>query len=79
VPWAEARDHDEPPQQFSIDSKAGFPRGPSRISGHGGTIPPLMIQHVSQIGALPKTVIALTLKFEEVHAWSQIAWAGPCR
>ena len=29
-------------------------------------IPPLMIQHVSQIGALPQTVIALTVKFEEI-------------
>jgi K+ transporter len=29
-------------------------------------IPPLMIQHVSQIGALPQTVIALTVNFEEI-------------
>src|ERR1700736_4324131 len=29
-------------------------------------IPLLMIQHVSQIGALPRTVVALTVKFEEI-------------
>jgi KUP system potassium uptake protein len=29
-------------------------------------IPPLMIRHVAQIGALPQTVIALTVRFEEI-------------
>jgi K+ transporter len=29
-------------------------------------IPPLMILHVSQIGALPQTVIALTVKFADI-------------
>ncbi len=60
----------EPPQQF-LDrlEKNRVPRVPGTavfLTRIAETIPPLMIQHVSQIGALPQTVIALTLKFEEI-------------
>jgi len=60
----------EPPEQFLERLKA------NRIARVPGTavfltriaqaIPPLMIRHIAQIGALPQTVIALTVKFEEI-------------
>jgi KUP system potassium uptake protein len=60
----------EPPQQF-LDrlEKNRVPRVPGTavfLTRIAEAIPPLMIQHVSQIGALPQTVIALTVKFEEI-------------
>jgi len=60
----------EPPQQF-LDrlKKNRVPRVPGTavfLTRIAEAIPPLMIQHVSQIGALPQTVIALTVKFEEI-------------
>ena len=59
-----------PPQQF-LDrlEKNRVPRVPGTavfLTRIAEAIPPLMIQHVSQIGALPQTVIALTVKFEEI-------------
>ena len=60
----------EPPERFLDRLEAN--RIP-RVSGTAvfltriaEAIPPLMIQHVSQIGALPQTVVALTVKFEEI-------------
>ena len=60
----------EPPQQF-LDrlEKNRVPRVPGTavfLTRIAEAIPPLMIQHISQIGALPQTVIALTVKFEEI-------------
>jgi KUP system potassium uptake protein len=60
----------EPPQQF-LDrlEKNRIPRVPGTavfLTRIAEAIPPLMIQHVSQIGALPQTVIALTVKFAEI-------------
>jgi KUP system potassium uptake protein len=57
----------EPPQQF-LDrlEKDRIPRVPGTalfLTRIAEAIPPLMIQHVSQ---MPQTVIALTVKFEEI-------------
>ena len=60
----------EPPEQFLERlQKNRVPRVPGTavfLTRIAEAIPPLMIQHVSQIGALPQTVIALTVKFEEI-------------
>ena len=60
----------EPPQQFlGRLEKNRVPRVPGTavfLTRIAEATPPLMIQHVSQIGALPQTVIALTVKFEEI-------------
>ena len=60
----------EPPQRFLERLEANrVPRVPGTavfLTRIAEAIPPLMIQHVSQIGALPQTVVALTVKFEEV-------------
>src|SRR4029077_20464984 len=59
----------EPPERFLDRLEAN---GRRRVPGAAVFLPriaeptpPLMIQHVSQIGALPQTVVALTVKFEE--------------
>jgi KUP system potassium uptake protein len=60
----------EPPETFLERLEANrVPRVPGTavfLTRIAEAIPPLMIQHVSQIGALPQTVIALTVKFEEI-------------
>ena len=60
----------EPPERFLDRLEANrIPRVPGTavfLTRIAEAIPPLMIQHVSQIGALPQTVVALTVKFEEI-------------
>jgi KUP system potassium uptake protein len=60
----------EPPERFLERLEAnGVPRVPGTaifLTRIAEAIPPLMILHVSQIGALPQTVIALTVKFAEI-------------
>jgi K+ transporter len=60
----------EPPERFleRLEAKR-IPRVPGSaifLTRIAEAIPPLMILHVSQIGALPQTVIGLTVKFTEV-------------
>ena len=60
----------EPPQQFLERLEANrVPRVPGTavfLTRIAEAIPPLMIHHISQIGALPQTVIALRVKFAEI-------------
>jgi KUP system potassium uptake protein len=60
----------EPPERFLDRLEANrIPRVPGTaifLTRIAEAIPPLMILHVSQIGALPQTVIALTVKFAEI-------------
>jgi KUP system potassium uptake protein len=60
----------EPPERFLERLEANrVPRVPGTaifLTRIAEAIPPLMILHVSQIGALPQTVIALTVKFAEI-------------
>jgi len=60
----------EPPERFlqrlEANRVARVPGTAVFLTRVAEAIPPLMIQHVSQIGALPQTVIALTVKFEEI-------------
>ncbi len=60
----------EPPEQFLDRLQANkIPRVPGTavfLTRIAQGIPPLMIRHVAQIGALPQTVIALTVRFAEI-------------
>jgi K+ transporter len=60
----------EPPERFlerlEANRVARVPGTAVFLTRVAEAIPPLMIQHVSQIGALPQTVVALTMKFEEI-------------
>jgi KUP system potassium uptake protein len=60
----------EPPERFLERLEAHkIPRVPGTavfLTRIAEAIPPLMILHVSQIGALPQTVIALTVKFADI-------------
>jgi KUP system potassium uptake protein len=60
----------EPPERFlkRLDANR-IPRVPGSaifLTRIAEAIPPLMILHVSQIGALPQTVIALTVEFADI-------------
>jgi len=61
----------EPPEKFLERLEANrIPRVPGTaifLTRIAEAIPPLMILHVLQIGALPQTVIALTVKFAEIR------------
>ena len=60
----------EPPERFLERLEANrIPRVPGTavfLTRIAEAIPPLMILHVSQIGVLPQTVIALTVKFSDI-------------
>jgi KUP system potassium uptake protein len=60
----------EPPERFLERLEANrIPRVPGTaifLTRIAEAIPPLIILHVSQIGALPQTVIALTVKFADI-------------
>jgi KUP system potassium uptake protein len=60
----------EPPEKFLERLEANrIPRVPGTavfLTRIAEAIPPLMLLHVSQIGALPQTVIALTVKFADI-------------
>jgi KUP system potassium uptake protein len=60
----------EPPERFLERLEANrIPRVPGTavfLTRIAEAIPPLMILHVSQIGALPQTLIALTVKFADI-------------
>ena len=60
----------EPPERFlerlAANRVARVPGTAVFLTRLAEAIPPSMIRHVSQIGALPQTMIALTVKFEEI-------------
>jgi KUP system potassium uptake protein len=71
-----ASSHTEPSADFLKHLQDNrIPRTPGTgvfLTRMTDAIPPLMIQHVAQMGALPKTMIALTVKFEDVpRVWSE--------
>ena len=60
----------EPPEQFlkrlQQDKISRVPGTAVFLTGLADGTPPLMIEHVAQIGALDRNLIALTVKFEDV-------------
>jgi KUP system potassium uptake protein len=60
----------EPPQRFLERLKSqNIPRVPGSaifLTRTTDAIPPVMVQHVAQMGVLPATVIALAVRFEEI-------------
>ena len=63
-------DIEESPEKFLADLRGGrVPRVPGTgvfLTRGGDGVPPLMVRHVTQMGALPQVAVSLAVRFEEV-------------